>query len=91
VRAKLSRDRLSSVQASIGSLQVDNHLPDSIYPVLLSKRQEEASSSGDGSRGGGSGSLGSGSGRSSSSRPQQETPFLQLSIIKEVNQATNTA
>ncbi|CAM9455743.1 unnamed protein product [Ectocarpus sp. 4 AP-2014] len=91
VRAKLSRDRLSSVQASIGALQVDNHLPDSIYPVLLSKRQEEPPSAGDGNRGGGSGSLGSGSGGSSSGRPQQETPFLQLSIIKEVNQATNTA
>eukprot|EP00752_Nemacystus_decipiens_P006311 g5691.t1 len=75
VRAKLSRDRLSSVQASIGSLQVDNHLSDGVYPVLVSCKKEEESPS-QGSKGGGM---------------QQETPFLQISIIKEVNQATNTA
>ncbi|CAN0569764.1 unnamed protein product, partial [Ectocarpus sp. 12 AP-2014] len=76
VWAKLSRDRLSSVQASIGSLQVDNYLSDRVYPVLVSSKKEEESSS-DGGKG--------------SQTQQQETPFLQVSIIKEVNQATNTA
>lgn len=58
--------------------QVDNHLSDGIYPVLVSCKREEEDSShgGDGRKGG---------------PAQQETPFLQLSIIKEVNQATNTA
>ncbi|CAM9140186.1 unnamed protein product [Hapterophycus canaliculatus] len=82
VRAKLSRDRLSSVQASIGSLQVDNHLSDGIYPVLMSKREEEDRSLRDGSRGSGGNKRGG---------AKEETPFLQLSIIKEVNQSTNTA
>jgi len=65
--------------------QVDNHLSDGVYPVLVSKREEAEPSSLDGSRrGGGSG----GGGRDA--QPQQ-TPFLQISIIKEVNQSTNTA
>eukprot|EP00903_Cladosiphon_okamuranus_P017946 g16513.t1 len=75
VRMKISRDRLSSVQASIGSLQVDSHLSDGIYPVLVSCKREEESSPPSGK----------------GEEAQQETPFLQISIIKEVNQSTNTA
>ncbi|CAM9617791.1 unnamed protein product, partial [Ectocarpus fasciculatus] len=100
VWAKLSRDRLSSVQASIGSLQTSKLreavvfsavasctsqimkldegrrcLKFSFFFFLEASRNEEESSS-DGGKG---------------SQTQQETPFLQLSIIKEVNQATNTA
>lgn len=65
--------------------QVDNHLSDGVYPVLVSKREEEEASSLDGSRRGG------GSGRGGRDALPQQTPFLQISIIKEVNQSTNTA
>lgn len=65
-------------------LQVDNHLPGAIFPVVVSKRQEETPPHGDGRRA-------DGSNPNSSPAPRQETPFLQLSIIKEVNQSTNTA
>lgn len=66
--------------------QVDNHLPGAIFPVLVSKRREEKPPHGDDKR------LDDGGNSESSGRSQrQETPFLQLSIIKEVNQSTNTA
>ncbi len=67
------------------SHQVDNHLSDGVYPVLVSKREEEEPSSLDGSRRGG------GSSRGGRDAQPQQTPFLQMSIIKEVNQSTNTA
>lgn len=63
-------------------MQVDNHLPDGLYPVLVSKREDEDSSRHGGS-GGGGGTGGKGK--------EKAVPFLQLSVIKEVNQATNTA
>lgn len=64
--------------------QVDNHLPGAMFPVLVSKRQEETSPHGNERRDDGSNShIGQ--------AQRQETPFLQLSIIKEVNQSTNTA
>lgn len=62
--------------------QVDNHLPDGLYPVLVSKREDE-----DSSRHGGSG----GGGGTRGKAKDGPVPFLQLSVIKEVNQATNTA
>ena len=62
-------------------LQVDNHLPDALYPVLISKRDDEDS----GICGGG------GARRTGKGTVDEPVPFLQLSVIKEVNQATNTA
>lgn len=61
---------------------MDNHLPDGIYPVLLSKREEEDNSLGGGRRG---------SGGSKRGEEMEATPFFKLSVIKEVNQRTNTA
>ena len=55
--------------------QVDNHLSDGVYPVLVSCKSEEEGSS---------------QSRKGDEAPRT-TPFLQISIIKEVNQATNTA
>lgn len=66
--------------------QVDNHLPGVIFPVLVSKRQEETPVTGDKGQAEGIGSSGGGA-----RVPLEETPFLELSIIKEVNQTTNTA
>lgn len=61
---------------------MDNHLPDGLYPVLVSKREDEDSSR-QGGDGGGGGTRGRGK--------EEPVPFLQLAVIKEVNQATNTA
>lgn len=55
----------------LGCLQVDNHLPAALYPVLVSG-MEEAGDDGSGKR------------------PSEPTPFLEVSVIKEVNEATNT-
>lgn len=73
---------ISRAHRTLSFFQVDNYLSDGIYPVLMSKREEEDRSLRDGSRGGGG---------SKGGKEQEETPFLQLSIIKEVNQSTNTA
>ena len=53
--------------------QVDNHLSDGVYPVLLGKREETEYFSGRGD-------------------PQAlETPFLQMTIIKEVDNAKKSS
>lgn len=52
-------------------------MPDGLYPVLVSGRADEDDSKG-GKGGGGD-------------RGKTTMPFLQLSIIKEVNNTTNTA
>lgn len=54
-------------------MQVDNHMPDGLYPVLVSGRADPGEKGRDGRSG------------------KAPTPFLQLSIIKEVNKSTNTA
>ena len=53
--------------------QVDNHLSEGVYPVLMGKREQAEYFSG------------------REDPTLLETPFLEMTIIKEVNTATNTA
>ena len=71
----IRRAILICVFMCVSTLKVDNFLPDGLYPVIVSKRPDDSSARTDKGK----------------DNRQEKEPFLQMTIIREINESTNTA